>query len=300
MTQTGRKNVVFALALAGVAAMSVADYMTDPEFAFSLLYLIPIVECARHTGLARSMIVAVLATACWFYSFAFSSEHATYIIVWNSFTRFMIFCGTAWAVSQISRQRAQLKKALDDEVNLARTDALTGLPNRRAFLDRVRIQHARSSRVHEQICLVYIDLDNFKAINDKHGHAAGDEALVGAAAVLNASIRATDFAARLGGDEFALLLWRCDEPGAREVAQRIHAGIGALARKFEGCGLGASVGIAIFDVLPETPEKLIELADGAMYEAKQAGKGRANLWLASDKLKGDILASTPSGFAIKK
>jgi diguanylate cyclase (GGDEF)-like protein len=156
-------------------------------------------------------------------------------------------------------------------------DPLTGLPNRALFLDR--LQHALdvAARRATELCVLFVDLDRFKAVNDSLGHAAGDELLRAAAARLSECTRAADTTARFGGDEFALLL-EDDGNGLQPevVAERI---IASMRRPFglEGKELfiGATVGIAIADGEGQGPDELLRNADLAMYRAKKEGGGRA-------------------------
>jgi diguanylate cyclase (GGDEF)-like protein len=156
-------------------------------------------------------------------------------------------------------------------------DSLTGLPNRALFLDR--LQHALdvAARRATELCVLFVDLDRFKAVNDSLGHAAGDELLREAAARLSECTRAADTAARFGGDEFALLL-EDDGNGLQPevVAERI---IASMRRPFGLEGkevfIGATVGIAIADGDALGPDELLRNADLAMYRAKKEGGGRA-------------------------
>ena len=160
---------------------------------------------------------------------------------------------------------------------LSRTDELTGLVNRRAFYDVVaaRLNHLR--RMKRPGALLYVDLDNFKPVNDVHGHAQGDVVLKKLAGLLNENSRAGDVPARFGGDEFALWLEETDEPAAVAKAEGLLSASAEL-RPFSGAAdkpLGISIGIAISDPVaePEDLKALIARADQAMYRAKRAGKG---------------------------
>ncbi len=161
-------------------------------------------------------------------------------------------------------------------IALARTDPLTGLLNRRGFYEEVTRRMARLARAGQPACLVYIDLDNFKLVNDTYGHEAGDEALVALCRILRDGSRPSDVIARLGGDEFVMWLDGIgDEPAARRAATLIAA-CQPLARLSGDPArpLGVSLGIAIHDpARPETPDALLARADGAMYRVKQLGKG---------------------------
>ena len=172
------------------------------------------------------------------------------------------------AQEQIANHEALAKQA--------RTDALTGLLNRRSFTKRLEESLAEAARTGQPGTLVYVDLDNFKAVNDRLGHQAGDAALKGLAACLRRVTRASDFVARLGGDEFALWLGTADTDAAVARAKVILALKDEIAAYSAGPDkpLGLSVGLAVHS--PRTPETVAELlarADGAMYQVKQKGKG---------------------------
>lgn len=163
---------------------------------------------------------------------------------------------------------------------LARTDPLTGLFNRRAFTDEVerRLVRIRAGQGHG--ALVLIDLDNFKPINDRLGHAAGDEVLVAVAGHLTAAVRGPDLVARLGGDEFAVWFEGVDGAVAQARATVLAKSAAALAPAAAAIGvpLGLSAGVAVMD--GQAGVSLTELmgrADGALYAAKAAGKGRAEI-----------------------
>lgn len=158
---------------------------------------------------------------------------------------------------------------------LALHDALTGLPNRVLLFDRMSHLIALSSRESRKFALLYMDLDRFKAVNDQYGHSVGDRLLIQVASRLKGCIRDSDTVARVGGDEFVAL---CPEVGTKEalsvVAQKI---VQSLQTPFEVNGLvvsiGVSIGISFFPDDGLDPDKLLTLADGAMYSVKEAGRG---------------------------
>lgn len=158
----------------------------------------------------------------------------------------------------------------------SRTDPLTGLLNRRGFYDEMKRRFKRLQRDVKTAALVYLDLDNFKLVNDLHGHAKGDETLCFLSDILRNNTRSTDLVARLGGDEFAVWLDNADETVAINRAQVFLAAAGALI-SYSGASdrpLKLSIGIAIHD--PKRPEDINEFvsrADMAMYSVKRGGKG---------------------------
>ncbi|MBU6423410.1 MAG: GGDEF domain-containing protein [Chloroflexota bacterium] len=161
-------------------------------------------------------------------------------------------------------------RATERARRLALTDPLTGLRNRRAFEEALTVAYEQ----RRPFAVVYIDLDGFKAINDRYGHDAGDKALQHAAAALLRSVREIDTAARLGGDEFALLLAGTDEPSAERVARRALDELRSVPRDHpEWSGLDASFGVAAGSDAQDA-HALLDRADKAMYAAKRAGGGR--------------------------
>lgn len=165
----------------------------------------------------------------------------------------------------VDRQHSRL-------LNLASTDALTGLANHRGFHETLRTEVGRARELGRPLTLVMLDLDDFKAINDTHGHPYGDTVLRAIGAALRATVRANDTAARVGGEEFALILPGSDADAAFEVAERARANIAAIpVRGFE---LGCSAGIATCPSDADDHSTLAQLADSALYWAKRGGKRR--------------------------
>jgi diguanylate cyclase (GGDEF)-like protein len=160
-------------------------------------------------------------------------------------------------------------------------DSLTDLANRSLFSDRIDHALLRRSRTGKPVAVLFIDLDDFKAVNDTMGHSAGDQLLIGVAERLRNSLRRPDTAARLGGDEFAVLIEDIDEPDeAAAVADRIFA---ALLEPFAVAGqsvtVHASIGVAVSDDATDSASRLMRHADVAMYAAKSAGKHRHVLFV---------------------
>jgi diguanylate cyclase (GGDEF)-like protein len=171
--------------------------------------------------------------------------------------------------------------ALDNALLLKRaealsvTDDLTHLYNSRYLNQVLRRETKRASRSGRPLSLLFIDLDGFKSINDRHGHLAGSRALVEAAAVIRGSARETDVVARFGGDEFALVLPDTGADGAYAVGERIRERIGAhcfLAGDGLEIHLTASVGVATLPDAAASAEELVQAADMAMYRVKDSGK----------------------------
>lgn len=156
--------------------------------------------------------------------------------------------------------------------SLAETDSLTGLTNHRGFQQALRSQLRRAATAHGTLALVVLDLDDFKAINEQHGHPFGDELLQGVAAQLRRSVRRGDIAARTGGEEFALVLPGSSPESAQEIAERVCVAVAQLAPA--DSELTCSAGVAIYPADAENAPALLQLAEGALYWAKRSGKSR--------------------------
>lgn len=178
--------------------------------------------------------------------------------------------GIVRANLSLAAERDRLVAELD---RLARTDSLTALPNRRVLEERLEDELHRSARSRRSFALAIVDLDHFKAINDGHGHPAGDEALQSFAAVLRAHARQADFVARFAGDEFAVILIDVDPLKAKAILERMLHAVRDI-RLRSGLRLSASVGVTLSYPV-DSAETIIERADAALYQAKQAGRDRA-------------------------
>jgi two-component system, cell cycle response regulator len=172
----------------------------------------------------------------------------------------------------------QMTTLYEDARRMATTDALTGLLNRRAFIEAVERERARSDRHAFPLSLLLLDVDHFKRINDVHGHAAGDAVLQGVARVLESVARRSDFVGRWGGEEFVVALPQTGEAGARVAAERLRRALSAAIHKGPApeCQLPqvtGSIGIASSEA-PWSVDALVGAADEAMYSAKSRGRNR--------------------------
>ncbi len=183
-------------------------------------------------------------------------------------------------VEQLGRTRARLLVEVDRRLvaeqqlrRLATTDDLTGLNNRRHFVERARDAIAVARRYGQWCSLAIIDIDRFKQVNDERGHQAGDRALVTLAAVLKANLRASDVAGRFGGDEFVALMPLTDPEAARAAAERMRR---AVHEDAAATGLTVSIGVASTRGERASLEELMARADQALYEAKRHGRDRVS------------------------
>jgi diguanylate cyclase (GGDEF)-like protein len=187
--------------------------------------------------------------------------------IWNSLVRLGIFLIVTILV-------ARLQDNIEKEWTAARIDSLTGLFNSRYFIETATREMEGSRRYNRPLCLVFMDIDGFKNINDTFGHSEGDKLLQVVADVLKNNIRTTDILARLGGDEFTIMLAETDEAVSRVLLERIKEGL-LEAVTVRGWSVSFSFGVAAFESMPSSFDELLGHADGLMYQAKKEGKGGA-------------------------
>lgn len=178
----------------------------------------------------------------------------------------------------LSESESRLKSLLAKEQDLARIDPLTTVPNRRAFYEALEKERVRSLRYRRPCTIAYLDLDNFKKVNDSLGHAVGDELLVEVAASLKSNLRASDYVGRLGGDEFAILLPETDATAAKLVLHKLRLRL-LEEMKNHSWKVTFSIGAATFLDPPASLDVMIRLADETMYAIKAQGKDNVSVSL---------------------
>ena len=250
-----------------VVVLGWIDYITGPQVAFSIFYLLPIASVAWKLSRRAAVAVSLLSAVTWLVADVASGQHygQTWIPVWNTASRFAVFVLVAALIDG-------LRNALKEQETLARMDPLTGVENPRAFMEHARelLEQMRLDR--EPLTLAYIDVDNFKQVNDSLGHSGGDDLLRAIGTALVQVTRETDRVGRLGGDEFALLLPNTGSEGARSVLEGLHARVAATLNGRAKTMVSLSAGAVTFLVPPHDLDEMVNAADNLMYEAKRAGK----------------------------
>jgi diguanylate cyclase (GGDEF)-like protein len=182
----------------------------------------------------------------------------------------------------LEAERASALDAVERAEHLAYHDALTGLANRKLFLDRLTVELARSKRKGEHVAVMFMDLDRFKIVNDSLGHAAGDRLLSATGDRISSCIRVTDTLARLGGDEFALLFPTANAEGAGIIAGKILAALRPPVHLADqDVYVTGSIGIAVFPEDGIDADALMRSADAAMYQAKEVGRNTFRFYRAA-------------------
>jgi len=257
-------QVGFALAVSVTVLVAVGDYLTGPYLAFATFYLFPVGLAAWYAGRRAALVVALLAAALGVLTTAADPGDITaWMNVANGVLRFLLY-------GLVGLVLASERRALRTIAQMAGTDPLTGLANRRGFDDLAERELARSKREKRPVAVAYFDVDDLKRRNEAYGHEAGDALLAEFAAVARRSVRASDIVARLGGDEFAALFPDCDAARAEAAIERLRVEL-ADADPPITFSAGVTVGV-VTDGLGVEP--ILHAADLAMLEAKAAGKDR--------------------------
>ncbi len=175
---------------------------------------------------------------------------------------------------EIAKLGVAFNRMADELKARARTDDLTGLPNFRAFRERIDSEIERAARYNEVFGVLVMDLDRFKQYNDRFGHLAGNDALQRIAGVLREAMRAVDFPARYGGEEFAAIAPQVDDASLSRIAERIRASVEALPAPPHGAIVTVSIGVAAYPADGNSAEALFHVADERLYQAKREGRNR--------------------------
>lgn len=264
--QSRGKKTKIALGILLVIVLGVVDYLTGPEWSFSAFYLLPIALVAWCVGLRWGLFISAVSGLTWLTADMGAGHIYTHPFTpyWNMLVRLLSFVVVTYALSE-------LKKVLDKEKNYARQDYLTGAANSRDFMETAQAELQKARAGGYAIALAYIDLDNFKGINDTFGHSVGDQLLKIVADTIKKNLREGDMVARLGGDEFGVLLPRATEDSSLAAMKRMKEYFLAEVKR-KKWPVSFSMGLVLFKKFPDSVDEMIKRADNLMYTVKDSGK----------------------------
>jgi diguanylate cyclase (GGDEF)-like protein len=261
-----------------VFLIGLIDHLTGQEISLTIFYLVPVALITWFVGRRAGLFMSCLSGATWMIS-DWTAGH-TYghplILYWNAVAILTFFVAFSVTLSAV-------EKALDAAKISAMTEPLTGISNSRAFGEVVNREIERARRYSHSLSFAYIDLDNFKAVNDRFGHSTGDILLQSVADTIKENIRGTDTAARLGGDEFAILLPETGPKSARLFIERIRERLSRDVQE-HGWPVTFSIGVATFMRPPIDVNEAIRIADSLMYSAKNSGKNKIEFRVLGKRL----------------
>lgn len=258
--------VAWIVALALFAVLGLLRHSTSVEYSFASAAIVPVFLVAWTGGLRHGLAASLLAASMWVVTELLSGYE--YSGFWVPVLNGLIRLASYWFVCYLT---CRVRTLLNREVELSTHDELTSLLNRRAFLEAGEAEASRAQRYSRPLAVVFLDLDDFKKLNDSHGHCIGDAALQAVAASLGKTLRATDTLARLGGDEFAVILPEIDAVSALETGNKIASAVADALRNYPP--VSASIGIAWFEKGERDFPAMLKVADALMYEKKDEGKG---------------------------
>jgi diguanylate cyclase (GGDEF)-like protein len=265
------KSLIVFLSIFFLLLIGYTDYLTGAELSFSIFYLLPILSTTWFLNKTWGILLSVTGASIWIISDIYTHTGYVHFLIpyWNGFVRLSFFLIFTLLVSRV-------KIGWDMEKRIARTDPLTGVNNSRSFIELADLELERVNRHKNSFSIAYIDLDNFKAVNDTRGHVTGDRLLRLVAEIMLSNSRRIDITARMGGDEFIILLPDADEHSAIGVLERIREKL-LDAMKANGWPVTFSIGVMTFHRPPDSVTEMIREADGVMYEVKNAGKDQIKM-----------------------
>ena len=249
------------------AVIAFADHLTAYRMGLSRFHLLAVAFIAWSRGRGPGIAMAGLTLAIWTVGERIKAPWLTFHLpMWNAAVRTTFFLAAVFVLSA-------LREALEEEKTLARTDFLTGVANRRFFVELASAEIKRARRYRRPFIVSYLDIDDFKAINDRFGHNQGDALLRQVAQTIQRSLREVDIVARLGGDEFAIMLPETDGVHANEIMRKIQARLTATMAEMKW-PVTFSIGTVTYAAPPVSVDEMIKTADNLMYNVKHKGKNR--------------------------
>jgi diguanylate cyclase (GGDEF)-like protein len=249
-----------------VSLLGVADYLNGPDVSLIIFYAVPVFLAAWYAGRRAGLWMCAASGLAWLAGAYASAGHFTSPVIpyWNASVRlgFMVI---------LAHLVASFKRSLEKERELARTDYLTGALNGRSFGELAESEIVRARRHEHPFSVAFLDVDDFKQVNDRHGHSAGDRLLKAVADSIRRNVRAVDTVARLGGDEFAVLMPETAEAAAQVVIRRVRRHLLEAARG-QGLPVTFSIGVVTWYAPPAGVDEMLRAADALMYSAKRLGK----------------------------
>jgi diguanylate cyclase (GGDEF)-like protein len=265
-TKNLNKYFVSFICVLMVLILGMIDYITGYEISFSIFYLIPISIAVLLTNFQFAIIISILSAISWYFADVHGG-HAypnTMIPIWNTIMRFSYFILHSFFFSQFVKLYKKTK------LN-SLTDSLTHVINAQFFYELFEQELKRAERTRHAFTLVYLDLDNFKLMNDTYGHPAGDSLLKKFPRLIKKNIRPYDILARMGGDEFAMLFPESDYKVAAQIINRIKGNFDKEMIK-NNWPVTMSIGAITFKKFNITIKDMIKQVDDLMYRVKRKGK----------------------------
>jgi diguanylate cyclase (GGDEF)-like protein len=255
-----------SLGVLGVVLVAVVDALLGHEVSLVALHMVPVLLVTWYASPRWGLFILVLLTLM-------TALAVVYVAppVYKPLYRYLDLASDFVAIAFLILVQARLRNAYRKLKQQSRTDMLTGCLNRGGFHEQLQAEVGRQKRYGRAFALLYLDVDDFKTVNDSQGHEAGDALLEEIGRALRARLRSTDSAGRLGGDEFAVLLRESGPAAAEQAAAQLKQELERTARGHRW-PVGFSIGAICFSRPPPDADDALRRADELMYEAKKSGK----------------------------
>ncbi len=261
------KRLALVACVIMMVVITVLDFFTGYEISSSLFYLAPVLLASWVMGTTGGIVFSVLSALLWQAINLMAGESFSHPLIplWNALIRMGFYLVVAILITR-------LHDIIEMEKNISRTDYLTNTANSRGFYETANKELARSARYHRPVSVMYLDMDDFKQINEEMGHGAGDTLLRTVGKAMMHSLRTSDTVARIGGDEFIVLLPETDSAAAMLAATKVKI---KLEQKLaeEQWPITFSIGIVSYvNKYPQAVDEMVNMADNVMYGVKKTGK----------------------------
>jgi diguanylate cyclase (GGDEF)-like protein len=264
----GRRSAqfIYTCGLLLILLVGVVDYLSGPDVSFLIFYAVPVFGAAWYAGRRAGLLMTAASGLSWLVTAYGTAEHFTnpFVAYWNVVVRLVFMVALVHLL-------ASFKKSLAQERELARTDYLTGAVNGRSFNELADAEINRARRHEHPFSVAFMDVDDFKLVNDRHGHSEGDHLLQIVSDTIRTNVRTVDTVARLGGDEFAVLMPETSDDAAQIVIRRVRRELLEVVRR-RGYHVTFSFGVVTWDYPPASTDDVLRAADELMYTAKRLGK----------------------------
>ncbi len=277
--------LLLAIGLLVIALLCILQVAEDARLSIAEFFLVPVsavgwFAASRTYGLVAAVIAAAAAAGTTEYV-----AHGAHLddVIAATAVRLALYLVVLVALRTMRRLQ-------DEHARAALTDYVTRVANARGFRRQARAELERARRYRRPLSLLYLDVDDFKAVNDRVGHEAGDRVLVDVGSALRRTMRSVDTVARLGGDEFAVLMPETGAPAAGAAVERSRSELGMLETP-DGEAVRCSIGVVTFTEPPASVSELVKAADSLMYEAKAGGTDRIEKAELSGSRGGEPLTS---------
>jgi len=266
ITSSLSKKGIVGLSLLFILFIDFMDFLIGGFLHLSVFLLAPVALVTWNVGLRSGLVFSALSASYLIVDYLIHPllyPHP-WIVLWNTAAVIFYFAVVCYVLAAL---KAELEKAYQK----SKTDALTGLLNSSAFFEAAEAERERSIRHGHPFTLCFLDLDNFKKVNDIHGHLRGDLLLKKISKILKNEVRSSDLVARLGGDEFVVLFPETGPEAAENLGSKLHQAVAADLKEDMPL-VTLSMGVVTYFDTPEKIEDIVHAADILMYEAKRAGK----------------------------